>query len=138
MKALEAAAIQALHSGRPISLCSLLPKILGLQQFRSGTDKYPQGSWLCTSSLPQTNRIIIIYTRTHARGHGHTTGQAGKGEELHKENPTIQRHISRSAPPPRAASQPRPPAIRVSVGKARLGSAAPPPLPGQEFSWTWQ
>lgn len=140
MKALEAAAIQALHSGRPSSLCSLLPQILGLQQFRSGTDKYPRGSW-CWHQLPPhlhappANKQIYYYIHTHARA-GDTdthTGQAGKGEEPHKENPTIQRHILEVCPAPsstRSLPASATPGIRVSVGKGRLGCSPAAPRPG--------
>lgn len=126
------------------ALLPLLPTILGLQQLHSGTDKYPQGSWLCTSSLPtsmtlpQTNRYIIIYTHMHARGHGHTDrtgrkgGRAGQGES---HDPAAHpRGLSGRAAPHGPSSTRRLPAsapgIRVSVGKGRLGCSPAAPRPG--------
>lgn len=137
MKALEAAAIQALHSGQPSSLCSLLPTILGLQQFCSGTDKYPRdpGSHQLPPHLqdpPQTNRYIIICTHTHARGHGHTDrtgrkgGGAGQGDPTGSHPRALSRRAAPTAPLQRSLPAPAP---RVP-GKARPGCSPAAPRPG--------
>lgn len=145
MKALEAAAIQALHSGRPGSLCSLLPQILDLQQFRSGTDKYPRGSWCWHQPpphlhAPPANKQIYYYIYTHARAgtRTHRQDRQERGKSRTRRIPRSSGTSSRSVPPsgaprPELHAQPPslgPPGIRVSEGKGRLGCSPAAPRPG--------
>lgn len=73
-------------------------------------------------SRKQTDILLYVHTRT--RGDTDTqTGQAGKGEELHKENPTIQRHIPKSVPASTRSLPAWAPGSACPWG--RVGSAAP-------------
>lgn len=141
MKALEAAAIQALHSGWPGSLCSLLPKILGLQQFCSGTDKYPQGSWPSPAPSPppgpsrkQTDILLYIHTpRAGTRTHRQDRQERGKSRTRRiPQDPILEVCPAEQRPRPQLHAQPPSlgPGIRVPVGKARLGCSPAAPRPG--------
>lgn len=136
MKALEAAATQALHSGRPGSLCSLLPKSAAGQINTHGDP----GSAPAPSPPPRPSRKqtdILLYTHTRTRGHGHTDrtgrkgGRAGPGEPR---NPAAHPRVCPAERRPRPGLHAQPPSLgprdpRVR-GKGRLGCSPAAPRPG--------